>query len=256
MVALANLVLLEDSSLLWVSLVTLFFAGCVKGVVGLGLPTVTLAIVTIIIDLPTAMVILIIPSFVTNLIQALTGGNLQFIWRRTRWFMLFATLCIVLGALLFRFVQIEYLSLLLGGLITIYALSGLTRKKIIIKPATEPVLGPILGAVNGVLTGMTGSFVVPGVFYLKSIGLNKNELVQAMGVLFTLSTIGLGLSAANNALVNASLLQISLLATVPALLGMWIGQNVRNRISDHQFDSVFYGALVMLGIYLIWSVLF
>ena len=43
-----------------------FFAGCVKGVVGLGLPTISIALVAVVLGLTEAMTLLIIPSLVTN----------------------------------------------------------------------------------------------------------------------------------------------------------------------------------------------
>ena len=49
-----------------------FLAGAVKGVIGLGLPTVSLALLTLALDLPTAMALLLVPSFVTNLWQGLS----------------------------------------------------------------------------------------------------------------------------------------------------------------------------------------
>ena len=54
---------------------TFLLAGTVKGVIGLGLPTVSLAILTVAFDLPQAMALLLVPSFVTNLWQAMVGGH-------------------------------------------------------------------------------------------------------------------------------------------------------------------------------------
>ena len=45
---------------------TFLLAGTVKGVIGLGLPTVSLAILTVLIDIPSAMALLLLPYFVTN----------------------------------------------------------------------------------------------------------------------------------------------------------------------------------------------
>ena len=38
-------------------------AGFVKGIVGLGLPTISLALLTALLDLPTAMALLVVPAF-------------------------------------------------------------------------------------------------------------------------------------------------------------------------------------------------
>ena len=54
---------------------TFLIAGTVKGVIGLGLPTVSLALLTVALGLPEAMNLLLVPSFVTNLCQAMVGGH-------------------------------------------------------------------------------------------------------------------------------------------------------------------------------------
>ena len=77
---------------------TFLLAGTVKGVIGLGLPTVSLAILTVLIDIPNAMALLLVPSFVTNFYQALVGGHGLMILRRLCPFLLFATATVWLGA--------------------------------------------------------------------------------------------------------------------------------------------------------------
>src|SRR5690606_24770348 len=84
--------------------------------------------------------------------------------------------------------------------------------------------GPVFGAANGVLTGMTGSFVVPGVIYLQAIGLSRDMLVQAMGILFTLSTLALAAALGGNDLLGRDLGIMSVVALAPALAGMAIGR--------------------------------
>ena len=53
---------------------TFVIAGGVKGVIGLGLPSVSLGLLTATLDLPTAMALMIAPSFFTNSYQATVGG--------------------------------------------------------------------------------------------------------------------------------------------------------------------------------------
>ena len=98
---------------------------------------------------------------------------------------------------------------------------------------------------------MTGSFVVPGVPYLQALGLPRDMLVQAMGVLFTLSTLALGLALSGRGLLGAETGLISLAAVVPALIGMVIGQRLRRRIDEAAFRKVFFSALLVLGAFIV-----
>ena len=111
--------------------------------------------------------------------------------------------------------------------------------------------GPLLGAANGILTGMTGSFVVPGVMFLQAIGLSRDMLVQAMGKLFTASTIALALALKGNGFLTAQLGLISAAAVVPAVIGMVAGQQIRSRLSEDRFRQIFFVAIMVLGAYII-----
>ena len=205
---------------------------------------------TAILDLPSAMALMIVPSFVTNLWQACVGGNGWVLVRRLWPFLLAATVTIWFGAQALGRVDLALLSALLGALLVAYAGIGLTGLRISISPAGEAKAGPALGAVNGVLTGMTGSFVVPGVMYLQAIGLPRDQLVQAMGMLFTLSTVALAGALGTGGLWTAELGLASLAAIVPAVLGMVAGARIRNGLSEARFRQVFFVAILILGIYI------
>jgi uncharacterized membrane protein YfcA len=230
---------------------TFLIAGLVKGVIGLGLPSITLGILTVVLDLPSAMALLLVPSFVTNLWQGATGGNGAIIIKRLWLFLTLATLCVMLGAWAWAHVELTSLSALLGLLLGAYGLMSLLGVRFSVDPLKERWLGPVLGVVNGILTGLTGSFVVPGVLFLQGIGLPRDVLVQAMGILFTLSTLALALALGGHGMLTIDHGALSVAGVVPALLGMVVGQRIRQRLSEQLFRRVFFGALLLLGIYIV-----
>jgi uncharacterized membrane protein YfcA len=232
---------------------TFLLAGAVKGVIGLGLPTVSLALLTAASDLTTAMTLLLFPSFLTNLWQAVVGGAAREIMARTWPFLLAATLTIPLGALALGHLPLPALSALLGGLIITYAGGSLAGLRLELSPAAARASGPMFDLVNGVLTGMTGSFVVPGVMYHQALGLPRDSLVQSMGILFTLSTLVLGLALARGGVLLSENVTLSAMAVLPAFLGMWIGQRLRARLSETVFRRIFFVSLIALGLYIIWN---
>ncbi|MEP4292590.1 MAG: sulfite exporter TauE/SafE family protein [Rhizobiaceae bacterium] len=181
---------------------TFLLAGTVKGVIGLGLPTVSLAILTVTFDLTIAMALLIVPSLITNIWQAAVGGNGAALLKRLWPFLLTATLGVGIGGLGLSRLDLSWLSALLGVLLCAYAISGLSGFRLDISTRNEARAGPLIGAINGILTGLTGSFVVPGVMYLQAIGLPRDQLVQAMGLLFTVSTLALAVTLGGNGLLS------------------------------------------------------
>ena len=234
---------------------TFLIAGSVKGVIGLGLPTVSLALLTVALDLPTAMALLLIPSFVTNIWQSMIGGNARAILARLWPFLAMATITVWMGAAALTRVNLSLLTALLGSLLIIYAVVNLAGIKIVVPSRHEFWAGPLIGTANGVLTGMTGSFVVPGVMFLQAIGLPRNMLIQAMGMLFTVSTVALAAALQQGNFLTLESGAMSAVAVLPALAGMVLGQRVRERLSEQLFRRVFFISLLILGIYIIVNAL-
>ncbi len=230
---------------------TFLLAGVVKGVIGLGLPTLSLGLLATTLDLPTAMALLIVPSFVTNLWQAIVGDNGRAVLVRIWPFLLIATATVWLGAIAMTYVHLSFLSGLLGGILVIYSTLNLTGVRIAIPVHSEIWAAPLFGTANGILAGMTGSFVVPGVMFLQSIGLSRDMLVQAMGMLFTASTVALALALCGNSLLTAQLSLVSAAAVIPAMVGMVTGHRIRRKFSEDQFRQISFIVIFLLGTYII-----
>lgn len=244
-----------DFASLLVVAATFLIAGSVKGVIGLGLPTVSLALLTVALDLPTAMALLLIPSFVTNIWQSMVGGNARAILVRLWPFLAMATITVWIGAAALTRVNLSLLTALLGSLLIIYAVVNLAGIKMVVPSRHECWAGPLIGTANGILTGMTGSFVVPGVMFLQAIGLPRNMLIQAMGMLFTVSTVALAAALQQAHFLTLQSGAMSAVAVLPALAGMVLGQRIRERLSEHVFRKVFFISLLMLGTYIIVTAL-
>ncbi len=227
------------------------FAGGVKGVIGLGLPTVSLAVLAATIGLQPAMALLVLPSFVTNVWQAASGGHARAIAARLWPLMAAAVLAAWIGAGALTRVDIAWLSALLGVLVGAYAAVGLAGLRLAMPRRWERWAGPATGTVNGLFTGMTGSFVFPATLYLQAIGLERDALIQAMGIVFTVSTAALALAIGGRGMISGELGLISALAVLPALLGMALGRVLRRRMSQALFRNVFFAALLLLGVYIV-----
>ena len=228
-----------------------FIAGMTKGVLGLGLPSISLAFLTVLIDMQTAMALLLVPSFVTNLYQGCVGGNFFALVKRLGLFFVFASLTIPTGVIVLKQIDPSLLSGFLGGLLIIYVLLSAFGLRIILKPYHEVWAGPLFGAINGVFTGMTGSFVFPSVFFMQSLNLPRQMLIQAMGLLFAISTLVLAFTLHEHNFLNQKLWIASTVSLVPALLGMVFGQRISKTLSEEQFRNIFFTALFIIGVYIL-----
>ncbi|HEX8592058.1 MAG TPA: sulfite exporter TauE/SafE family protein [Pseudomonas sp.] len=230
---------------------TFLLAGTVKGVIGLGLPTVAMGLLGLAMLPAQAAALLIIPSTFTNLWQLATGGHLRVLMRRLWPLLIMIAVGTGLGSLGLGMGGGPAMTRALGAALLLYALSGLFLPVFRIPVRHEIWLGPVCGLVTGIITSATGVFVIPAVPYLQALGLERNPLVQALGLSFTVSTLALAGGLFWNNALGASELSASLLALVPALLGMLLGQWLRQRISAQLFKRIFFIGMGGLGLHLL-----
>lgn len=241
--------ILADPGLLARVAAIMVLAGVVKGILGMGLPTVLLALLTALLGLPSAMALMLVPTVVTNLWQALAGGRLRELSRRLWPFLGASALAVWPGVWILASVDTRWLSLLLGLLLMLYGMMGLARHSLRLSERLGHACGA--GALTGLLAGMTGSSVFPGVPWLQSIGLPREALIQAMGLLFCITTASLALALGERNVLTADLLLMSCIALVPTLVGMWLGQQLRRRLSEARFRQLFLFGIIVLGAWLV-----
>ena len=232
---------------------TFVLAGLIKGVIGLGLPTVAMGLLGLAMAPTQAAALLIIPATLTNVWQLAFGGHLKGLIKRLWPMLLMIFLGTGIGTLSIGMVGGHWVVRGLGAALLLYALSGLLLPTLHIHPRHEPWLGPVCGVITGVITSATGVFVIPAVPYLQALGLNRDELVQALGLSFTVSTLALAGGLLWRGALGGGELSASLLALVPAVLGMLLGQWLRQRISAVLFKRVFFIGLGALGAHLLIS---
>jgi hypothetical protein len=141
----------------------------------------------------------------------------------------------------------------LGVLLVIYALLGLGHISFQVARRDEKWIGGIVGVVTGVISATTGVQVLPSMPYMQSIGMEKDELVQALGVFFTVATVALAFNLTSAGLLSAATALPGAVAMACAFTGMAIGQAVRARMEPEAFRRWFLIAMIFLGLYLVGS---
>lgn len=225
-------------------------AGLVKGVIGLGLPTISMGLLAVAMPPVEAAAILILPSLVTNVWQMLAGPALVATTRRLWPMMLGVCIGTWAGHDFMTGAAARYGTAVLGLALVAYGLSGVTAFRLTVAREWEGILGPIAGVTTGLITAATGVFVVPAIPYLQAIGLEKEELVQALGLSFTVSTLALGVNVAAAGGLQGAMAHTTVTALALACAGMWVGQSVRHRMAPAAFRRWFFAAMLLLGVYL------
>lgn len=227
--------------------VTFLLAGIVKGVTGMGLPTLAMGLLGTVMPPVAAASLLLVPSFVTNVWQLLSGPNFASILRRLWLMMAGITIGTLAGSRLLVGDNVKWTTAGLGAALVFYAVYTLLARQLNVPAAAERWWSPAIGFLTGLVTGGTGVFVVPAVPYIQALGLSRDDLIQALGLSFTVSTIALAAGLASHGAFQVEHMVLSSLAVLPALLGMWLGQLLRQRISPATFRRWFLILLMLLG---------
>ena len=230
-------------------LIVFTFAGIVKGIIGMGLPTISLVVMTLILDIETAITMIVIPSFVTNLWQALTGKHLRDLIREFWFFLILSGLSVYIGTTLFFKMSNNVSTLLLALIIIFYSIIVLSGKKISFLNRNLFINKSVIFSSNGILAGLTGTLIVPGVFYFQSLNFKKEKLLQALGIHFSILSLFLGFSKSyHKTIFDFEILFLSLASCVSAFIGIFVGRVILKRINEKMFRKIFLFSLLIIGI--------
>ena len=238
-----------DSMLILIAAAFLL-AGFIKGVIGLGLPTVSMGLLAVTMAPGQAIAIVIIPAIVTNIWQTFVGPHLRDIMRRLWPLMVGTVIGIWLNGGLLTGPYAAYGTVILGMLLVIYAVVGLSKFSFKVARRDEKWIGGIVGLATGVISAATGVQVIPSMPFIQAIGMEKDELVQALGVFFTVATVALAFNVTAAGLLTAATALPGAVAMVASFTGMFIGQAVRTRMQPDVFRRWFLIAMIFLGFYL------
>jgi uncharacterized membrane protein YfcA len=242
--------------LLFLIAAAFLLAGFIKGVIGLGLPTVSMGLLAVTMQPSHALAIVIVPAIVTNIWQTFVGPYLRDIIRRLWPLMVGTVVGIWLNAGMLTGPYARYGTIVLGILLVIYAIIGLSKFSFTVARSHEKWIGAVVGVMTGMVSAATGVQVIPSMPFMQAIGMEKDELVQALGVFFTVATLALAFNLTSAGLLTAATALPGAIAMACSFAGMFIGQAVRSRLQPDAFRRWFLIAMIMLGIYLTGSAIY
>ncbi|MEM8785305.1 MAG: sulfite exporter TauE/SafE family protein [Pseudomonadota bacterium] len=225
--------------------------GFVKGLVGTGLPTLALGLLVLAVDLKTAIALMVVPALLTNLVQALKGGAFRTLVHRLRTMLLTLIVGVVIGTSILAVARSDMLVIGLGGVLIVYGALGVSAIRLPSPGPGERWQSPLVGLVSGLIAGTTGTLNVPSALYLQALGLSRDRLIQAMGIVFGTGSIVLLVTLTGRSLLTPTLALLSLAGLPTALIGQALGGRVRRHLDEAMFLRVFFVSLAVIGIALI-----
>ena len=235
------------------SLTLVFFvfvlAGLVKGVIGMGLPTIAIGLLGLIIAPVEAAAMLVLPSLITNIWQLISGPNFLSLLKRFKTLLIGICCGTPLGVSFIVSGHTAIVTAGLGFVLMAYGLYGLSQARLNVSKRSESRASPLIGLVTGILSGATGIAALPAAPYYTALELKRDDLIQALGLSFTVASLALAIGLLITGEFEVEIATTSLLALVPALIGMFIGQSLRKKIPQEKFRRYFFFSLLFLGSY-------
>ena len=217
----------------------------------MGLPTVSLGLLSLMMPTIEAAALIVVPTLATNVWQFIAGNERATIVRRLASLLGGVIAGTVLGVQFLTRTNTAVVSLGLGLVLLAYAMIGLRALTWRMPDSMQRVASLGIGIVTGVINGATGVAVMPLVPYLNSIGLERDTLIQAMGLVFVVAMLTLAACLAWTGHFELGSARDSTLALVPVFVGMLLGQQVRVRLHADTHRRWFFYGLIGLGGYTI-----
>ena len=230
-------------------------AAFVKGAIAFGFPTIATPLFALVVDVRTAVAILILPNLAMDVVQALRRPGLLPALRRHAVLYVFGIAGTFLGTYWLERSSDRQAMLVLGVFVIGFVALNLSRLSPRVNPTWERYLAAPAGLLAGVVGGITNAHGTPLVLYLYALGLDKAEFVRAISLAFIVYKAAQLVAVTQAGIMTVPLFELSIAASLVALGAFWLGLAVQDRMNQRLFNRVILGVLTALGALLIWRAL-
>lgn len=253
---LAHVVETATPGLIVLLAVSLVIAGLVKGTIGVGMPTVAFPLLSMLVDVQTAVMLLSVPLVLSNIPQALEGGSVARTLRSLTPVLAGMIPGVWIGVAILLNADHSAAKIVAGAVVMFVATLTLLAPKL---QVSQRMIGPVgLGA--GFCGGLLGGIAAlsgPLVFiFLLAKGLSPKAFTKEASMFLVVSSVLLVSALTSSQKFDWRDVAISTLATAPVVLGMLAGQRVRDVIPAEAFKKLVVFTVLLSGAQLVWKGVF
>jgi len=230
----------------------LLFASFVKGVTGLGFPLIATPMVALLLDIRTAVTILILPNLVMDSAQVIRGGFPYEVFRRFAGLIAPTIIGVFLGTMVLVKLPLWMLNFCLGVMVLLFVFANMLKLDFMISPRAEKILSPLFGFISGFLNGMTNAAGPTLAIYLYSLKLEKRAFVKSISTIFVTTKLSQLVAISTWNLFNWATITLSIQVLVFTLAGFYAGMKIQDRVNQQTFNRGLSILLLLIGVILIW----
>jgi hypothetical protein len=244
------------SSLIALMAASLLIAGLVKGVIGVGMPVVAFPLLSMLVDMQTAVMLLSVPLVLSNIPQALEGGLVT----QTLWSLAPVLVGMMpgvwIGVAVLLNVDPAVAETVAGVVVIAVAALIVIAPKLQIKQRLVGPVGLGVGFCGGLLGGIA-ALSGPLVFiFLLAKGLRGRAFTKEASVFLVVSSVLLASALTSSHRFDWHDVLISTLATIPVVAGTLVGQKVRDAVPADAFKKLVVLMVLLSGAQLVWNGVF
>jgi uncharacterized membrane protein YfcA len=229
-------------------LIVYFLGGITQGLLGVGLITVVISLLSFVLDVKQTIALVLVPTLVTGFYQMIQGENFKNILSEVKYFLIFSSLIIIPGIFFLKILDSSIILFFIALILFLNSSLTLLNKIILIPHYQNPGVQATLGTINGFIIGVTSIYTMPFVFLLQSLQYPKEKAVQFMGLAFVFYSAVQIITFFSIGLINVSTLVPSLVVTLPVMIGFLIGKKIRGIISENIFRKLFHCMLILMSL--------
>ena len=229
----------------------LLIAAFVKGATGLGFPLIATPTVALLLDIRTAITILILPNLFMDSAQVIRGGFSYGVFRRFASLIAPTIIGVFLGTMVLVKLPLWVLNFCLGVMVLIFVFANVLKLDLTISSGAEKILSPLFGFVSGFLNGMTNAAGPTLAIYLYSLKLDKRAFVKTIATIFVITKITQLIAISTWNLFNWATITLSIQVLLFTLTGFYTGMKMQDRVNQQTFNRGLMVLLFVIGLILI-----
>lgn len=245
---------MELAASVWIGavLVTLL-AGFVKGAVGFAMPLIMISGMGVFLEPRLVIAGIILPIVVSNTLQTIRGGldEARDAIREHAIYIGIVCVAIFITAQFVTAVPGDLMYVLLGVPVVVFSAIQLAGLRFRIRERSRRTAEVLLALAAGIMGGLAGTWGPPTVLYLLALDTPKARQMVVQGVVYGLGSFMLLAGHLRSGILNAETAPFSAVLILPALLGMWGGFAIGDRLDQEKFRKATMAVLVVAGLNLI-----
>ena len=213
-------------------------AGIVKGVLGIGLPTTAITIMTFFVSPLMALGLNLIPMTVTNIWQFSKADDPRDLIKNYKYFAISLVVFILITSFYANEIGDNVVRLIFAIAVLLFVSLQIFGFSFKMNPKRDSLWQTSLGTLGGIFGGAASIWAVPVTMYLLMKNVKPKQFVDVSGFLIMIGCIPVSIGYIATGVFQPNMFIYGALGSVIGIIGFQIGEKLRNKINAKTFRNL------------------